>query len=181
MGTMRTSTCNTSVRSARSARSTFALITLTCMLALSALLATPHTASAAITTLQCRILDTRLTNGPTGTNLGPLSASTLYAFNFKSPAPGQGAESGCALPSAATHMYANVTFLWPANSGVFKIWKTDGTEPMAVSVTYPGGGLLTGGSFVTDLCDGSGCPLSEEVYVKVSSTTGIVIDIVGWE
>jgi len=116
----------------------------------------------------CRILDTRLTGGPTGG--APLTGNVTYAFQIA---------GFCNIPSSASQVILNVIVVGPAGSGNLRVWPYDGNPnnvPLISTINFDAGiSALANGAVVTL---GAG-----NVYVYLGTggpTAHLVLDTTGF-
>jgi hypothetical protein len=118
------------------------------------------------TVAPCRLADTRLAIGSRG---GPaLQGGTERTFVLA---------GACGVPATATAVLANVTVVSPTASGSLTVYSTDSAAPLASTVTFSSGQVLSNNAVVGLAGDGSG---RFTVKPLLNGTVDFVIDVSGY-
>lgn len=120
----------------------------------------------------CRIVDTRVVGGPIAAN-GTRSFKSYTTTDFTS----QGGEtSNCNLPQNVSALTVKITSVYPANDGYFTAYPFNEAKPLASSLNYSAGLILSDESHIR-LCRPA-CPSEFNVYSYAQSE--VVIDVTGY-
>lgn len=121
----------------------------------------------------CRIVDTRSTAG------GPIAAGTnrgFYAWGFADFTSQGGSATNCGLGGQSPEaVVVNLTAVVPPATGFATMYPANGTLPLAASMIYQGGGVLS--NAVTVKLGVSG---SVDFRIYSEHTVHYVVDIVGF-
>lgn len=120
----------------------------------------------------CRIVDTRVVGGPITAN-GTRSFKSYTTTDFTSQG---GDASNCNLPQNVSALSVKITSVLPSADGYFTAYPFDQAKPLASSLNYVGGMILSDESHVR-LCRPA-CPSEFNVYSYAQSE--IVIDVTGY-
>lgn len=111
----------------------------------------------------CRVLDTRLPNGPQG---GPIiTGNTTRTINV---------QSVCGVPLLAKAVVVNVTVVSPAGQGYLTLWPSDQAKPTVAAIVFNAGQLISNGLLV---------PLAAatpDLSIYAFATTHVVVDVTGY-
>jgi hypothetical protein len=118
----------------------------------------------------CRLVDTRLPDGPLG---GPVLQGNAERV-FTIVVDGTGA---CGVPSTARALLTNVTVVAPADGGSLQVYSPDGGPPVTSVVSFSAGQVLANNAIFGLARDGTG-----RVTVKpgLPGTVHVVIDVSGY-
>ena len=111
----------------------------------------------------CRVVDTRLANGPLGGP--PISGGSRRDF----PLP----EGACGIPGNAAAYSLNVTVVPNAQLGYLTVWPTGQTQPLISTLNSLDGRIKANAAIVPAGAGGA-------VSVYASDTTNVVLDISGY-
>jgi hypothetical protein len=126
----------------------------------------------------CRIVDTRVAGGP-------IAANTQRSFQVTGSTgfDAQGGNlAGCAIPSGATAVMANLVAVSPAGAGNLRAWPFGQAVPFAAVINYAAvPGLAIANGLTLPICDPavSVCSLDLAVQADVSATH-LVVDVYGF-
>ena len=128
--------------------------------------APPPVATDLYTLTPCRLLDTRLTDGPTGgPELGPGGARSFQITG------------SCGVPSNAVAIVVNVTVLSPTMLGTLSVYPGN-AFPLGTSVlNFPAGKVLANNAILLLATDGSG---TIGILNGSSGTTDVAVDVTGY-
>ena len=111
----------------------------------------------------CRVMDTRLPNGPLG---GPIvAAGTSRAIPFIS--------SNCGLPANAQAYSMNATVVPTGPLGYLTLWPTGEAQPLVSTLNALGGGIVANAAIIKAGVNGS-------VNAFVTGDTHLVVDVNGY-
>jgi hypothetical protein len=112
----------------------------------------------------CRIVDTRLPNGPTG---GPiLAAGVQRSFPIN---------NNCSVPPTATAAVLNLTVVTPATGGHITAWPFGTPQPSTSTLNYDVGDTALANGAIIPLTSGA-----SNIYVVSAATAHMIIDVTGY-
>ncbi|RDZ28873.1 hypothetical protein [Lysobacter silvisoli] len=120
----------------------------------------------------CRIVDTRVVGGPIAAN-GTRSFRAFTATDFTAQG---GDASNCNLPQNVSALTVKITSVFPTGNGYFTAYPFDEAKPLASSLNYTTGMILSDESHIR-LCRPA-CPSEFNVYSFAQSE--VVIDVTGY-
>lgn len=128
--------------------------------------APPPAATDFYTLTPCRVLDTRLANGPLG---GPIfGPSAERSFTLA---------GSCGLPADAVAVVANVTVISPAAAGYLSIDPGNAFFLGTATMTFEAGDLLSNNASLTLATDGSG---TIRILNGSGGNTHVTVDVTGY-
>jgi hypothetical protein len=120
----------------------------------------------------CRIVDTRVAGGPIAAN----STRAFRAFTATDFAAQGGDLGNCSLPQNVSAITVKITSVFPSADGYFTAYPFDETRPLASSLNYTTGMIVSDESHIR-LCR-PGCMSEFNVYSYAQSQ--VVIDVTGY-
>ncbi|MFY2764480.1 hypothetical protein [Arenimonas sp. MALMAid1274] len=120
----------------------------------------------------CRLVDTRIIGGPIVAN----TTRSFVAHSAGGFASQGGDASDCALPENVSSVTVKITSVRPDADGYFTAYPYNTVRPLASSLNYTAGMILSDESHVT-LCR-PGC--ANELSVYSFATSDLVIDVTGY-
>ena len=115
--------------------------------------------------LPCRLLDTRL-----GGSGGPIASGVPRTFN---------AVGVCGVPVDASAIFINLTVVNPPGAGFLTLYPGNGTLPVAASITFKTGVVLSNNAIIPLATNGAGT-IGAQSLVGGGGGVDLVIDVFGY-
>ncbi len=120
-----------------------------------------------------RVIDSRTGQNPAAplpTTKAPLASGQTYTFQITGTAVGSSS-----VPANATGIYANVTVVFPTNSGNLVFYPADQALPQSSTINYNQGAVVDNFTIVRLSATGA-----LNVFVNGPGNTNVVVDIAGF-
>jgi hypothetical protein len=132
----------------------------------------------------CRLLDTRLIGGASGTRLQP-EVSRTFRVKASDLSEQGGSSVGCDVPGIATAVMVNLEAVSPVKQGSLKAWAYPDPEPSTVSRVLTYGPLANlksiSNGIAIPICDAMAADCFYDFTLKAQQgATHAVVDIVGY-